>query len=52
MSDDPMDHYEIYSEWLMREFPERYPNGDALIRDFEAGYEFERFINERENKSA
>ena len=45
---DPMDYYEEYSEWLMRNFPEKIHNGDSLLSLFEGEVGFEEFLEERE----
>lgn len=50
MSEDPDDYYEEYNEWLMDRARDLYIcNGDDLIRHFEAGTQFEEFLEERKN---
>lgn len=39
---DPMDYYEEYSEWLMRN--EMVWNGDRLIELFEDAHRFDEFL--------
>lgn len=46
-SDDPMDYYEEYSEWLIRHYPERIHNRDSLVAALEDGYGFEEFLQWR-----
>ena len=48
---DPMDYYEEYSEWLMKNFPERIYNGDSLLVLFEGAIGFEEFMEERHGSS-
>lgn len=45
MSDDPMDHYNAYNNWLMQHY--RPANGDELIKLFEAEEGFEEFLAQR-----
>ena len=44
---DPMDYYEEYSEWLMRNYPEHIHNGDSLVLALEDGFGFEEFLRWR-----
>lgn len=43
---DPFDHYEEYSEWLMKNV---YPiaNGDDLVRHLESATGFDDFLREK-----
>jgi hypothetical protein len=43
---DPMDYYDEFNEWLMKNvFP--ICNGDDLVRAFEDGDKFEEFLRSR-----
>ena len=42
---DPFDHYEEYSDWLMKRYP--ICNGDDLVLHFEAATGFDEFLEER-----
>jgi len=44
---DPMDYYEEYSDWLMKNISP-ICNGDDLVRHLEAGTGFEDFLKEKE----
>ena len=43
---DPMDYYDEFNEWIMKNC---YPiaNGDDLLRNFEDGNKFEEFLRSR-----
>ena len=42
---DPFDHYEEYSEWLMKN--EMICNGDDLVRHLESATRFDEFLRNR-----
>jgi hypothetical protein len=47
VSTDPIDYYEEYNEWLMKNFPERIFNGDSLLNLFEGAVGFDEFLDEK-----
>ncbi len=44
---DPMDYYDEFNEWLMKNYAESIFNSDGLVRHFEDGDKFEKFLRGR-----
>ena len=44
---DPMDYYDDFNDWLMKNYAEMIFNSDSLVRLFEDGDKFEEFLRDR-----